>query len=114
MSVVLGWTNYMNNTSVKQGIKNSWSLISFAKAYGKMQVGDFVNGKTREVFKSCIFTNPEDNTKTFVGFSSNLGELEPSEIAARKDDLQVVQLENGHYSLCKVGQNNWKDIDLGL
>lgn len=79
-----------------------------------MQVGEFSNSETGEVFKSCIFTNLEDNSRTFVSFSSNLGELEPSEIAARKDSPQVVQLESGHYSLCKVGQNNWKDIDLGL
>lgn len=114
MSVVLRWINNMENTSVKQGIKNSWSLISFAKAHGKMQVGEFANSESGELFKSCIFTNPEDNSRTFVAFSSNLGVLTPSEIAARKDDLQVVQLESGNYSLCKVGQNNWKDVDLGL
>lgn len=95
-------------------IQNSWSLISFAKAFGpKMQVGQFVNSDTGEEFSSCIFTDAQD-TKTFVAFSSKLGVLTPREIAAQKHDLQVVQLESGNYSLCKQGQNTWQDVDLGL
>ena len=84
-----------------------------------MQVGAFktVDEETGEVknFKSCIFTDPQDtNNKTFVAFSSKLGELTPAEIAAQKDSLQVVQLESGNYSLCKPGENSWQDVDLGL
>lgn len=98
-----------------QGIRNSWSLMSFAKSHGKMQVGEFVNKETGEVFKSCIFTNPEDSTKkTFVAFSSKLGELTPAEISASKENLQVVELESGNFSLCKVGQSTWQDVDLGI
>lgn len=94
-------------------IKNSWSLISFAKQFGpKMQVGEFVNKETGEDFKSCIFTNGE--TRTFVAFSSKMGVLSPREIAAKKNELQVVQLESGHYSLCKQGENTWEEVDLGL
>lgn len=78
-----------------------------------MQVGEFVNQETGENFKSCIFTAP-DQSKCFVAFSSKMGELTPREIAAMKDDLQVVQLESGNYSLCKQGQNTWEDVDLGL
>lgn len=38
-------------------IKNSWSLIAFAREFGpKMQVGEFVNSESGETFKSCIFT----------------------------------------------------------
>lgn len=94
-------------------IKNSWSLIAFAKQFGpQMQVGEFVNKETGEDFKSCIFTNGE--TRTFVAFSSKMGPLSPKEIAAKKNELQVVQLESGHYSLCKQGENTWEDVDLGL
>lgn len=94
-------------------IKNSWSLIAFAKEFGpKMQVGEFVNKETGEDFKSCIFSNGE--TRTFVAFSSKMGVLSPREIAAKKNELQVVQLESGHYSLCKQGENTWEDVDLGL
>ena len=100
-------------TATVSTIKNSWSLIAFAKKFGpKMQVGEFVNKETGEDFKSCIFTNGE--TRTFVAFSSKMGPLSPREIAAKKNELQVVQLESGHYSLCKQGENTWEEVDLGL
>lgn len=100
-------------TATVSTIKNSWSLIAFAKEFGpKMQVGEFVNKETGEDFKSCIFTNGE--TRTFVAFSSKMGVLSPREIAAKKNELQVVQLESGNYSLCKQGKNTWEDVDLGL
>lgn len=102
----------MATTAQNQGIKNSWSLISFAKSHGKMQVGEFE--KDGEKFSSCIFTNPNDNTRVFVGFSSKLGELNPAEIAAEKDNLQVVQLESDNYYLCKQGANSWQDVELGI
>ena len=105
----------MANVAQNVGIRNSWSLLAFAKSHGKMQVGDFVNKETGESFKSCIFTDPADsNNKTFVAFSSKMGELTPSEIATRKDELQVVELESGHFSLCMVGNNAWQDVELGL
>lgn len=104
----------MANTAQNVGIKNSWSLMAFAKSHGKMQVGDFVNKDTGEAFKSCIFTNPEDNSRCFVAFSSRMGELTPAQIAAQKDSLQVVELESGNYSLCKQGANAWEDVELGL
>lgn len=93
------------------GIKNSWSLMAFAKMKGKMQVGSFTNGKTGENFKSCIFTDTVGN-RCFVAFSSKFGELTPSQISARKNELQVVELESGNYSLCKQGDNNWQDVEL--
>lgn len=93
------------------GIRNSWSLLAFAKMAGKMQVGSFVNGETGENFKSCIFTNTVGE-RTFVAFSSKLGELTPAEISARKNELQVVELESGNYSLCRQGDNNWQDVEL--
>lgn len=103
----------MTQNNNNQGIINSWSLIAFARSHGKMQVGEFANKETGEVFKSCIFTDDQQN-RCFVAFSSKMGELTPREIAAMKDDLQVVELESGHYSLCKQGQNAWEDVDLGL
>lgn len=104
----------MANNSVNKGIVNSWSLIAFAKSHGKMQVAPFVNKETGEPFHSCVFIHPIDNTKILVAFSSNLGELTPRQIAAQKDDLQVVELESGNYKLCKQGSNSWQDVDLGI
>ena len=95
------------------GIKNSWSLISFAKTHGRMKVAPFVNRETGECFKSCAFVS-NAGVVTLVAFSSKLGELTPAEIATQKDDLQVVQLESDTYKLCKAGHDTWEDVDLGL
>lgn len=103
----------MATTATTVGIKNSWSLISFAKRYSKMKVAPFINKETGENFKSCAFID-SDGDVTLVGFSSNLGELTPKEIASQKDDLQVIQLESGSYKLCRAGHDTWEDVDLGL
>jgi len=80
-----------------------WPLLEFAKAHGKMQVGEFMDKQTNKKFKSCIFTN-NAGTRIFVAFSAGLGELTPKEIAAQKDDLIVVKHESGNYSLCRREQ----------
>ena len=103
----------MANTAQNVGIKNSWSLLSFARAHGRMKVAPFVNKETGEAFKSCAFVDSEGAT-TLVAFSSKLGELTPRQIAAQKDNLQVVQLESGTFKLCKQGVSSWEDVDLGL
>lgn len=103
----------MANSAQNVGIKNSWSLLSFARAHGKMKVAPFVNKETGEAFKSCAFVD-SNNAVTLVAFSSNLGELTPREIANRKDNLQVVELESGTFKLCKQGASSWDDVDLGL
>ena len=95
------------------GIKDSWSLMSFAKSHGKMKVAGFTNRETGENFKSCAFVDA-DNNVTLVAFSSKMGELTPAEIAAQKDELQVVMLATGTYKLCKRGENNWEEVNLGF
>lgn len=72
-----------------------------------------INSQTGEQFRSCAFVAP-DGAVTLVGFSSNLGELTPKQIAQQKDELQVVQLESGNYKLCKAGTDTWEDVDLGI
>lgn len=103
----------MATTATTVGIKNSWSLISFAKTHGRMKVAPFVNKETGEAFKSCAFLS-SDGEVTLVAFSSKLGELTPAQIAAQKDDLQVVELESGSFKLCKAGKDSWEDVDLGI
>ena len=95
------------------GIQNSWSLLNFAKSHGKMKVAPFTNKETGESFKSCAFI-AEDDSITLVAFSSKLGELTPAEIAAQKNELQVVMLMSGTYKLCKKGADNWEEVDLGI
>lgn len=91
---------------------DSWSLVAFARKNGQLKLGQFEsNGET---FSSLIFISPADGEKTFVGFSSKLGELSPQEIVSQKDSLQVVLLDSGNYYLCRQGQNTWLDVDLGI
>lgn len=119
----------MANQPTMNGIKNSWSLLAFAKSHGKMKVAELTNSETGEIYKGCVFVNPENNHTCFVSFSSKLGEMSPSEIAAQKDELQVCELNvdpevaarraaNGRqaesYCLCAVGQNAWQDVNLGI
>ena len=103
----------MATTTTNVEIINSWSLLSFAKSHGRMKVAPFVNKETGECFKSCAFISDTDEI-TLVAFSSKLGELTPAQIAAQKNDLQVVQLESGSFKLCKAGHDTWEDVDLGL
>lgn len=96
------------------GIRNSWPLVDFAKSHGRMKVtSPLTNSNTGEQFKSCAFIGA-GGAVTLVGFSSNLGELTPQQIASMKDELQVVELESGNYKLCKSGADSWQDVDLGL
>ena len=74
---------------------------------------ELTNSQTGETFRSCAFVAP-GGAVTLVGFSSNLGELKPKQIAAQKDSLQVVELESGNYKLCKAGSDSWEDVDLGI
>ena len=107
------------------GIKNSWTLMAFAQSHGApklTQPREFVNSQTGETFtsRSVAFEHPTEldeqgrHKVCFVGFSRNLGELTAAEIAARKDELNVVEYENGNFGLCARGVNSWEDINLGL
>ena len=96
------------------GINNSWPLLTFAKKFKQMKVtNELTNSNTGETFTSCAFI-AEDGAVTLVGFSSNLGQLTAKQIAAQKEDLQVVQLASGNYKLCRKGVDNWETVDLGL
>lgn len=98
------------------GIKNSWDLTAFV-AMVKREGASFkyasnqVNKETGESFNTCVVTDyPSTGVNTFVGFSSNLGELTPEQLRVQKGDLQVVQLESGSYKVCKKGNGGWQDI----
>lgn len=97
--------NYKEDNNVEEkGNKEShteiietFSLLDFARKYGKMQVGCFINKETNKEFKACIFTL--NGKKTYVSFSSETGELTPQEIVEKKYQLKVAQLSDGNYIL---------------
>lgn len=104
-----------------RGIKDSWSLIAFARKRGLPHPNTSKNTVTGESFNNLVFVD-KDNNRTFVAFSAKLGELTPEQIIARKDELQVVKLNDnpetgkeGGYLLCTAGNLNLGDaIDLGI
>lgn len=103
----------MANTA-NNGIKKNWSLISFAKEFGKPQLAHLTNKETGEKYDAVVFG--EGNNITFVSFSRKLGPLSAKEIKEQKDSLQVVLCEttqgNDMYALCHQGESSWEDIDL--
>lgn len=78
----------------------TWTLDEFTNEFGpKMQVKEYANGKTGDLFHSCVFT--KGYTRTFVAFSSKLGELTKKEILDMKDELIILRVQNGKYKLAK-------------
>ena len=118
----------MPESAQMNGIKNSWSLISFAKSHGKLKIADLKNAETNEEYTGLAFVS-EGNAPCFVNFSTNLGVLSPSEIVARQHELQVVELnvapevaarraakgrQAESYCLCAMGNQAWQDVDLDI
>lgn len=78
----------------------TWTLDEFTNEFGpKMQVKEFANSKTGDLFKSCVFT--KGTTRTFVAFSSKLGEHTKKELLDMKDELIILKVQNGKYKLAK-------------
>ena len=92
----------------------TWTLLNFARECGpKMQVREYTNNLTGESFKLCVFID-NYGKETTIRFLSQLGELTPSEISARKNDLKVGRMSNGKYYLYDKNPSEWETIDLGL
>lgn len=108
----------MAEGSVLKGIKDSWSLMEFARKMGAPKLARLTAKETGEEFSALMFPtaqtlpNGERRDFTMVAFSSNLGVLTPQEIADQKDELQIVQLESDTYHLCRKGAGAWLDINL--
>lgn len=91
------------------GIKRSFTLVGFVRNYASTTIAPFVNKESGEQFNSLVCEDAHGQ-QTLVNVSQNLEELKgktPEEAAAyigeNKYSLQVVELENGRYSLAKKG-----------
>lgn len=98
-------------------VVNSWTLQQFRNLKGTFKLAKCVNSETGEDF-TCIAC--EHPTKTdsegkpslcFVSFAKKLGELTPREIKNRANTLQVIENEEGRYTLCSKGDGGWETID---
>lgn len=91
------------------GIKRSFTLVGFVRNFAKADIVPFTNKETGEQFNSLVCEDAFGQ-QTLINVSQNLEDLKgktPDETAAyigeNKYSLQVVELENGRYSLAKKG-----------
>lgn len=106
--------HHLKSTIMSNLIKSSGvALVTFARNFRSVEVKPFTNSETGEQFKSLVFEDADKNY-TMVNFSSQLGELTPAEITARKDELQVVSMDSGTHILCKKGEMPAGEAVLGL
>lgn len=90
-----------------------WSLLDFALEFGpQMQVGQATN-KNGETYHLCRFIK-KDGSITRVYFFSQLGELTPAEITARKNELYVGLMSSGKYYLHDKNVKAWEIVELGI
>ena len=103
----------MADQAVLKGIKDSWSLMDFARQKGTPKRA-ILTSKAGDSFAALMFPSPDGEGRSFtmVSFSSNMGELTVSEIQNKKDELQVVQLETGTFILCLKGESVWEEVKL--
>ena len=97
----------------ENNIKESWTLVAFARQFGKPKKAHLINKDTGEEYPAVMFIDTDGNT-THVSFSSKMPELSAKEIGAQKDKLRVIQLKSsGNYKLC-YDNSTWEEIDLGI
>ena len=84
----------------------TYLLLPFVlKLIGDWKIVRWIDGAIDYVSETgtwYLFHAKPDGVRTFVAFSSKLSVLTPKEIADMRNELCVVQLESGNYSLCKV------------
>lgn len=101
-------------------IVNNYSWKSFKELKGtpKYATG-LINSETGEEFTALAFEHPSErdaNNKPalcFVSFSQKLGVLTPKQLASQVADLQIVENENGRFTLCHKGESEggWETLN---
>lgn len=101
-------------------IVNNYSWASFKSLMGTPKYAKgLINSETGEEFTALAFEHPtkrDANNKPalcFVSFSQKLGVLTPSQLASQVAELQIVENEQGRYTLCHKGENTggWEVLD---
>lgn len=96
----------------------SWSAFKALKGTPKYATG-LVNSQSGDVFTALAFEHPTQLTQDkkpslcFVSFAEKLGVLTPQQLKEQVNDLQIVENEEGRFTLCKKGENGgWETIDI--
>ena len=101
-------------------IVNNYSWASFKSLMGTPKYAKgLINSETGEEFTALAFEHPtkrDANNKPalcFVSFSQKLGVLTPSQLASQVSELQIVENEQGRYTLCHKGEGTggWEVLD---
>lgn len=90
-------------------IEKSWSLVAFAKEFGKPKIAKCVNHESGECFKTLVFDDGENLTWCHFGYSTQ--EMTPQEIIRERESLKVGRTTNNKYTLYKQGENAWEELN---
>ena len=99
--------------TISDAFEHTWSIVDFAKKYGKMQIGKFPDVNNRESFWMCRFV-AADGKYTYATISSRLQGITTKEISKEKENLKIGKLSNGKYVLFDFRSKKWEDVDLGM
>lgn len=92
------WEKYKEDLKIigiqTTSIIQTWSLLDFAREYGKPKLAHCKNQDTGEEFTCVVFGEPSN--RIFVAFSFKLGELTPQEIVDKKEQLKVAKWVKGN------------------
>ena len=88
-------------------VENIWSFYDFCRTHGRMKRGSFPaevsSSEEIKYVQRLIFPDTKEGL-LFLDFSSQLGELSHEELIEKRNELQVVQFENGRYELYPIGE----------
>lgn len=99
------YKKYYKSLVTKPFIIKKWSLVDFAREFGRMKVTNVMeNNKTGEKFKSGAFQDINDKL-TLAGFHGFAWEQQtPAFISKHKDKIGVLYSEFGNYKIYFIDQ----------
>ena len=99
--------------TISDVFEHTWTIVEFAKKYGKMQIRKCPETNNRESYWICRFLNGK-NESTYVYISSRLQGVSAKEFSEQRDFIKVGQTKTGNFVLFDFRSKKWEDVDLGL
>lgn len=97
--------------TIPKAFVKTWSVVEFAKKYGKMQICKTPDYNNRESYLKCRFYFSENNI-TPVIISLKMQGITKEEISENKDKIRIGLLPNGKYVLYDFRWKDWEDVEL--